>query len=90
RRELFQTQKRHNITMPAWLEVELLGLVEQWALGMTWDELVQQTSLDEGDIVRLLRRTIDLLWQIPQMPRISDTLKRNAKAAIALIKRFPV
>ncbi len=90
RRELFQTQKRHNITMPAWLEVELLGLVEQWALGMTWDELARQTSLDEGDIVRLLRRTIDLLWQIPQVPRISDTLKRNAKAAIALIKRFPV
>jgi superfamily II RNA helicase len=65
-------------------------LVEQWALGLTWDELCRQTSLDEGDLVRLLRRTIDLLWQVPQVPHISETLKRNAKQAVAMMKRFPI
>lgn len=90
RRKLIQTQKRYAITIPLWLEVELLGLVEQWALGITWDELCRQTSLDEGDVVRLLRRTIDLLWQIPQVPNISETLKFNAKQAVTMMKRFPV
>jgi superfamily II RNA helicase len=90
RRKLIQSQKRYAITIPLWLEVELLGLVEQWALGITWDELCRQTSLDEGDLVRLLRRTIDLLWQVPQVPHISETLKRNAKQAVAMMKRFPI
>jgi len=48
------------------------------------------TSLDEGDIVRLLRRTIDILWQIPQIPRVSPYLRENANRAIALLKRFPI
>ncbi|MGL5035558.1 MAG: DEAD/DEAH box helicase, partial [Microcystaceae cyanobacterium] len=90
RRKLIQTQKRYAITIPLWLEIELLGLVEQWALGMGWDELCQQTSLDEGDMVRLLRRTIDLLLQIPQVPGVSETLKQNAKQAVVMMKRFPI
>ncbi|MEB3311905.1 MAG: DEAD/DEAH box helicase [Snowella sp.] len=90
RRKLIQTQKRYGITIPLWLEVDLLGLVEQWALGATWDELCTHTSLDEGDLVRILRRTIDLLWQIPQIPNVSDSLKTNARKAVSLMKRFPV
>ncbi len=90
RRKLIQTQNRHSITIPLWLEIELMGLVEQWALGMGWDELCNQTSIDEGDLVRLLRRTIDLLWQIPQIPNISPRLKAKAREAVTLMKRFPV
>jgi superfamily II RNA helicase len=90
RRQLNQTQNRHEITIPVWLEMKLLGLVEQWALGVEWQELCEHTSLDEGDIVRLLRRTIDILWQIPQIPGVSPHLSRTARAAIAQMKRFPV
>ena len=90
RRKLIQTQKRHEINIPLWLEVDLLGLIEQWALGGTWDELCSNTSLDEGDLVRILRRTIDLLWQIPQAPRVANGLKENARKAVSLMKRFPI
>jgi len=90
RRKLIQTQKRHEINIPLWLEVDLLGLIEQWALGATWDELCSNTSLDEGDLVRILRRTIDLLWQIPQVPRVANGLKENARKAVSLMKRFPI
>ena len=90
RRKLIQTQKRHEINIPLWLEVDLLGLIEQWALGATWDELCSNTSLDEGDLVRILRRTIDLLWQIPQAPRVADILKDNARKAVSMMKRFPI
>ena len=67
-----------------------MGLVEQWALGGDWQELCENTSLDEGDLVRLLRRTVDILWQIPQTPGISGYLITTAKEAIALLKRFPI
>lgn len=90
RRELIRSQNRHGITIPLWLEVELMGLVEQWALGMTWEQLCYQTSIDEGDLVRLLRRTIDLLWQIPQIPHIPPRLKKTARQAVPMIRRFPV
>jgi superfamily II RNA helicase len=90
RRQLFQLQRRHQVALPVWMEYELVGIVEQWALGVTWPELCSNTSLDEGDIVRMLRRTVDLLSQIPYAPHVDDGLQRNAKRAIQLIDRFPV
>ncbi len=90
RRQLFQAQRRHQVTMPVWLEYELVGLVEQWALGLDWGELCANTSLDEGDVVRILRRTLDFLSQVPHVPHISGHLKQNAVRAMQLIDRFPV
>ncbi|MGQ9872529.1 DEAD/DEAH box helicase [Leptodesmis sp.] len=90
RHRLFQRQRRLQVVLPAWLEYEFVGLVEQWALGMEWPELCANTSLDEGDIVRILRRTLDFLSQIPHVPHLPTELKRNAVRAIQLIDRFPV
>ncbi|MEY2984905.1 MAG: antiviral protein [Cyanobacteriota bacterium] len=90
RRKLIKSQNAKAIAIPLWLEVDLMGLVEQWATGMDWETLCQQTSLDEGDLVRLFRRTVDLLWQIPQVPHLSPRLKRNARLAVSQMKRFPL
>ncbi len=90
RRRLFQVQYRHDAAIPIWLERDLVTLVEQWALGVEWPELVSHTSLDEGDVVRILRRTLDFLSQIPHVPHVSDSLRRNANRAMQLIDRFPV
>jgi len=90
RRELFKLQRRYNIAMPIWLETDWMGLVEQWALGTEWTELCANTSLDEGDVVRILRRTVDFLSQVPHVPYLSGALKDNAARAIQLIDRFPV
>ncbi len=90
RRELFKLQRRHQVTLPVWLETEWMGLVEQWALGTEWIELCNNTSLDEGDVVRILRRTVDFLSQVPYVPYLTRDLKDNAVRAIQLIDRFPV
>ena len=94
RRKLFQVQRRHHVVLPVWLEREMIGLVEHWALGeesgVDWSQLCEYTSLDEGDLVRMLRRTIDVLWQLPQIPGVSPVLQRNARQAISQMKRFPV
>jgi superfamily II RNA helicase len=90
RRRLFQVQYRHDAAIPIWLERDLVTLVEQWALGVEWLEMISHTSLDEGDVVRILRRTLDFLSQIPHVPHVSDSLRRNAYRAMQLIDRFPV
>lgn len=90
RRQMFQMQRRYNVALPIWLEFELIAIIEQWALGMEWIELCENTTLDEGDVVRLLRRTLDLLSQIPHVPNLSASLQRNAYRAMQLIDRFPV
>jgi superfamily II RNA helicase len=90
RPRLFQIQHRYGVNCPIWREYELTGLCEQWALGIDWNELCESTNLAEGDIVRILRRTIDVLWQIPQIPNISGALLNNARDAISSMKRFPI
>ncbi|BAZ45324.1 DSH domain protein [Chondrocystis sp. NIES-4102] len=90
RTRLFQVQRRHEVGLPVWREYELIGLCEQWALGMDWNDLCEGVSLAEGDVVRMLRRTVDVLAQIPQIPNISSTLSNNAREASRMMKRFPI
>jgi superfamily II RNA helicase len=98
RQSLLKLQYRYNVLLPIWPEYkfldkvvgEIMGLVEHWALGVEWTQLCTNTSLDEGDVVRLLRRTVDILSQIPHVPNVAQSLKRNAIRAIQLLDRFPV
>jgi superfamily II RNA helicase len=93
RRSVLKVQYRHGVALPVGLETRFIGLialVEQWALGVEWKALCEKTTLDEGDVVRILRRTLDLLSQIPHVPNLPDVLRRNAQRAMQLIDRFPV
>jgi superfamily II RNA helicase len=90
RRELQRQQERAQVVMPLWYEAELMGLVQAWARGVGWNDLLANTSLDEGDVVRIMRRTVDLLAQIPYCEAISEQLRTNARAALKAINRFPV
>ncbi len=90
RRELERQQERAKVTVPIWWEPELTGLVHAWAKGTSWSNLIANTSLDEGDVVRILRRTVDLLAQVPYCEAISEQLRTNARAALKAINRFPV
>ncbi len=90
RRRLFKQQHRRQVTLPVWLELDLVGMVENWALEVSWSELCHNTSLDEGDIVRVLRRTQDFLSQIPHVPGVSDAIRQNARHASYLVNRFPI
>lgn len=90
RRDLFKIQHRYQVAFPVWLDYDWTGLIEEWALDSDWAALCSNTSLDEGDLVRILRRTLDFLSQIPHIPHISASVKKTARQAIVLIDRFPV
>lgn len=46
------------------MDTQFAGMVEAWAVGVTWKELTTDCGMDEGDVARLLRRSIDLLAQV--------------------------
>ena len=52
--------------------------------------MIANTCLDEGDVVRIMRRTVDLLAQVPYCEAISEQLRSHAKQALKAINRFPV
>ena len=85
----FQQNKFH-IEIPIYLETELTGIISEWARGKKWKDLVFNTSLDEGDVVRIIRRSIDVLSQVQYCIGVSNKLKSKAKLALKAINRFPV
>ncbi len=83
-------QNKFNINTSIFLETELTGIISEWASGKKWKELIFNTSLDEGDVVRILRRSMDVLSQIQYCVGVSSKLKNKAKLALKAINRFPV
>ena len=68
----------------------MTGIISEWARGKKWKDLVFNTSLDEGDVVRIIRRSIDVLSQVQYCIGVSNKLKSKAKLALKAINRFPV
>ena len=83
-------QKEFSIDTPIYLETDLSGIISEWARGKKWKDLIFNSSLDEGDVVRIIRRSIDVLSQIQYCVGVSNKLKTNAKLALKCINRFPV
>lgn len=90
RKALLSIQEKHGVTISCCLDTQFCGMVEAWASGLTWREMMMDCAMDDGDLARLLRRTIDLLAQIPKLPDIDPLLQRNAKAASDIMDRPPI
>ena len=69
----------------------LVGLMEYWCKPETkWEEMLQMTNLDEGDLVRTGRRTMDLLRHIKNAPYLKQEVVNLAKAAYELMDKEPI
>ncbi|XP_042399064.1 DExH-box ATP-dependent RNA helicase DExH15 chloroplastic-like [Zingiber officinale] len=90
RNSLIQIQENHGVKIPCELDGQFSGMVEAWASGLTWREIMMDCAMDEGDLARLLRRTIDLLAQIPKLPDIDPLLQKNAELARDVMDRAPI
>ncbi|KAL8518883.1 hypothetical protein ACS0TY_010011 [Phlomoides rotata] len=90
RSSLLQLQEKHGVKIPCCLDNQFCGMVEAWASGLTWREIMMDCAMDEGDLARLLRRTIDILAQIPKIPDIDPLLQSNAVKASSVMDRPPI
>ena len=90
KKSISNQQSKYLIDCPIYFEKELTGIISEWAKGKKWRDIVFNTSLDEGDIVRIMRRSIDVLSQIKYCISASNKLKKNANLTLKAINRFPV
>ncbi|CAN5383471.1 hypothetical protein BH10ACI2_BH10ACI2_21430 [soil metagenome] len=63
---------------------------ERWTAGMVWDELVDRTKAEEGDLVRLLSRTGEALRQLANLRDSNPAAAAIANTAAESILREPV
>uniref|UniRef100_A0A0E0FU16 Helicase ATP-binding domain-containing protein n=1 Tax=Oryza nivara TaxID=4536 RepID=A0A0E0FU16_ORYNI len=90
RNSLVDLQEKHSVKIPCEIDAQFAGMVEAWASGLTWREIMMDSAMDDGDLARLLRRTIDLLAQIPKLPDIDPVLQKNAQIACNIMDRVPI
>lgn len=63
---------------------------KRWAGGMAWDDLVGRTKAEEGDLVRLLSRTGEALFQIAHLKESNPEAAEIARTTAEIILREPV
>eukprot|EP00271_Cylindrocystis_brebissonii_P022299 TRINITY_DN8532_c0_g2_i1.p1 TRINITY_DN8532_c0_g2~~TRINITY_DN8532_c0_g2_i1.p1 ORF type:complete len:247 (-),score=45.86 TRINITY_DN8532_c0_g2_i1:704-1420(-) len=90
--QLLDLQEIEGVDIPCVLDSQFAGLVEAWASGVKWSDLVgpDGCQMDDGDVARLFRRTIDALCQIPHLPNVDRAIVRAARQAAALMDRPPI
>jgi superfamily II RNA helicase len=86
-RQVIQAQRNFGLDRPVDYNPSLSGYVYDWADGMSWNDLIKNTLIDEGDILRCLRRTVDVSKQISKAPNTNTKLKTLAEEAIKLVER---
>ena len=83
-------QQKHHVEVPIILNPVASGLVEAWAQGTPWEQVMRATNVGEGDLVRMIRRTADLLRQLSRIDRVPPGLSALARKALDGINREPV
>lgn len=74
---------------PPLLRSDVASLANHWVSDstLTWESFVQRTSMAEGDVYRLLSRTIEYLSQLYSLKMTHPSLADMADQAINLIRR---
>lgn len=88
--EMESAQDRLQVNFPVVLTPDICGVAHMWATGCSWRDLCAATSLDQGDLCRTLRRTVEVLQQIPIAYHVDHKVVEKARRAIRAMDRFPV
>ncbi len=90
RKKLAILQRDYDINTEMYINSYYSPLIEQWVTGTQWEDIAKQVDSSEGDIVRIFKRTVDVLRQLTILPNISEELKQHAKEAVTAILKEPV
>lgn len=90
RKKIAIVQREYDIDTEMYINSYYSPLIEMWANGISWEDLTGMTESSEGDVVRIFKRTIDILRQIANAEYINPNLNDTAKEAIKAILREPI
>ncbi|CAN0039687.1 unnamed protein product, partial [Phaeothamnion confervicola] len=80
-RALERLQKRFQVDLPIRVVPGYAGVVLRWANGEDWWETLQWSGMEAGDLVRALRRTIDILRQLSFAPNVPPAIAQACHVA---------
>ena len=90
RRKVDKVQKNNNVDEPMYINSFYAPLIEMWVNGAEWQSIIDEVDIGEGDIVRIFKRTVDVLRQLCTIDNIPDWLVFTAREAIDSIQREPI
>ena len=90
RRKLERVQNENNVDDCMYINSFYCALIEMWANGAEWDEIINQVEMGEGDIVRCFKRVVDVLRQLTTIENVPETLVFTAREAIENVLREPI
>ena len=85
--DLDHIQSIEGIDAQIRVEVDIVLAVWLWGSGHSWKSLVEDTEMDDGDIIRAMRRIIDLLHQLKNNPGLMLETQQKVSLAIGLLDR---
>lgn len=86
-RRTIQKQRNFGIERQVAINPNMSNMVRDWACNKPWEDLMDKSFLDDGDVLRALRRTLDLSKQIAHAPHLDKALQSTAAEAARLIER---
>jgi superfamily II RNA helicase len=89
-RSVHRLQRDFDVEIPVEFSPVFSGITQLWADGAQWEDIRRVSQFDEGDIVRALRRTVDLLRQMIRAPGVADDLVDLCMETERLIARDEV
>lgn len=90
KRNVDRVQKENEIDTPLYINSYYSSLIEMWVNGAEWESIIDQVEMGEGDIVRVFKRTVDVLRQFCIISNIPEELAFTAREAINGILREPI
>ena len=90
RARLAALQMAAGVDAPLGVDLRLAGVVEAWASGASWTEVTADCGLDDGDVARLLTRTVDVARQAAHCVHLLPGLRAAARRAAAGMDRKPI
>ena len=90
KRSIEKEQNDNAIETPMYINSYYSALIEMWVNGAEWDTIIGQVEMGEGDVVRIFKRTVDVLRQFCIISSIPEALVFTAREAIKGILREPI
>jgi hypothetical protein len=90
RAELAALQGRARLDTPLSVDLRMAGVVEAWASGASWAEVTADCGLDDGDVARLLMRTVDVARQAAYCEHLLPPLRAEMRKAARAMDRKPI
>lgn len=90
KRNVDRVQKENDIETAMYINSYYSSMIEMWVNGAEWDSILDQVEMGEGDIVRIFKRTVDVLRQLCVISNIPEALVFTAREAINGILREPI